>query len=87
MDVLVRRILGFIFVDIENLMNEVVILIVRKREKKIKMEIIEEVIIKVIVGVVKKLKVISEKERRFIVYYEGGYVVCVYVFEEVSFVY
>lgn len=84
MDVLVRRTPGFTPADIENLMNEAAILTARKREKKIKMETIEEAITKVIAGVAKKSKVISEKERRLTAYHEGGHAVCAHVLEEVS---
>ncbi|PBF86379.1 zinc metalloprotease [Clostridioides difficile] len=84
MDVLARRTPGFTPADIENLMNEAAILTARKREKKIKMETIEEAITKVIAGVAKKSKVISEKERRLTAYHEGGHAVCAHVLEEVS---
>ncbi|WP_447512201.1 ATP-dependent zinc metalloprotease FtsH [Clostridioides difficile] len=86
MDVLARRTPGFTPADIENLMNEAAILTARKREKKIKMETIEEAITKVIAGVAKKSKVISEKERRLTAYHEGGHAVCAHVLEEVSLV-
>ena len=84
MDVLARRTPGFTPADIENLMNEAAILTARKREKKIKMETIEEAITKVIAGVAKKSKVIREKERRLTAYHEGGHAVCAHVLEEVS---
>ena len=84
MDVLARRTPGFTPADIENLMNEAATLTARKREKKIKMETIEEAITKVIAGVAKKSKVISEKERRLTAYHEGGHAVCAHVLEEVS---
>ncbi|EQF22591.1 ATP-dependent zinc metalloprotease FtsH [Clostridioides difficile CD160] len=84
MDVLARRTPGFTPADIENLMNEAAILTARKREKKIKMDTIEEAITKVIAGVAKKSKVISEKERRLTAYHEGGHAVCAHVLEEVS---
>ncbi|NMS91474.1 ATP-dependent metallopeptidase FtsH/Yme1/Tma family protein [Clostridioides difficile] len=84
MDVLARRTPGFTPADIENLMNEAAILTARKREKKIKMDTIEEAITKVIAGVAKKSKVISEKERRLTAYHEGGHAVCAHILEEVS---
>ncbi|WP_285894777.1 MULTISPECIES: ATP-dependent zinc metalloprotease FtsH [unclassified Clostridioides] len=84
MDVLARRTPGFTPADIENLMNEAAILTARKREKKIKMATIEEAITKVIAGVAKKSKVISEKERKLTAYHEGGHAVCAHVLEEVS---
>ncbi|MGO1043146.1 ATP-dependent zinc metalloprotease FtsH [Clostridioides difficile] len=84
MDVLARRTPGFTPADIENLMNEAAILTARKREKKIKMETIEEAITKVIAGVAKKSRVISEKERKLTAYHEGGHAVCAHILDEVS---
>jgi cell division protease FtsH len=73
--VLARRTPGFTPADIENLMNEAAILTARKREKKIKMETIEEAITKVIAGPAKKTRVISEKERKLTAYHEAGHAV------------
>lgn len=73
--VLARRTPGFTPADIENLMNEAAILTARKREKKIKMETIEEAITKVIAGSPKKSRVISEKERKLTAYHEAGHAV------------
>lgn len=84
MDILARRTPGFTPADIENLMNEAAILTARKREKKIKMETIEEAITKVIAGVAKKSRVISEKERRLTAYHEAGHAICAHVQEHVS---
>ena len=61
--VLARRTPGFTPADIENLMNEAALLTARLNEKTIKMDTIEEAITKVIAGIPKKSKVISEKER------------------------
>ena len=60
--VLARRTPGFTPADIENLMNEAALLTARLNEKTIKMDTIEEAITKVIAGIPKKSKVISEKE-------------------------
>lgn len=83
-EVLARRTPGFTPADIENLMNEAAILTARKRETKIKMETIEEAITKVIAGVAKKSKVISEPERKLTAYHEAGHAVCTHVLEHVS---
>ena len=83
-DVLARRTPGFTPADIENLMNEAAILTARKREKKIQMDTIEESITKVIAGVAKKSRVISEPERRLTAYHEAGHAVCAHVLEHVS---
>ncbi len=83
-EVLARRTPGFTPADIENLMNEAAILTARKREKKIQMETIEEAITKVIAGVAKKSRVISEPERRLTAYHEAGHAICAHVLEHVS---
>jgi len=56
-------------------MNEAAILTARKGEKSIKMATIEESITKVIAGVEKKSRVISEKERKLTAYHEAGHAV------------
>lgn len=73
--VLARRTPGFTPADIENLMNEAALLTARKGEKKIRMLTVEEAITKVIAGVEKKSRVISEKERRLTAYHEAGHAV------------
>ena len=83
-EVLARRTPGFTPADIENLMNEAAILTARKREKKIHMETIEEAITKVIAGVAKKSRVISEPERKLTAYHEAGHAVCPHVLPHVS---
>ena len=83
-EVLARRTPGFTPADIENLMNEAAILTARKREKKIHMATIEEAITKVIAGVAKKSRVISEPERKLTAYHEAGHAVCAHVLPNVS---
>ena len=83
-EVLARRTPGFTPADIENLMNEAAILTARKREKKIQMETIEEAITKVIAGVAKKSRVISEPERKLTAHHEAGHAVCAHVLDHVS---
>lgn len=73
--VLARRTPGFTPADIENLMNEAALLTARKSEKVIKMATVEEAITKVIAGVEKKSRVISEKERKLTAYHEAGHAV------------
>lgn len=66
---------GFTPADIENLMNEAALLTARKKAKKIDKSTIEEAITKVIAGVAKKSRVISEKERKLTAYHEAGHAV------------
>ncbi len=64
---------GFTPADLENLLNEAALLSARRSDKKIRMETVEEAKIKVIAGVEKKSRVISEKERKLTAYHEGGH--------------
>ncbi|MCC5912101.1 MAG: ATP-dependent zinc metalloprotease FtsH [Clostridiaceae bacterium] len=73
--ILARRTPGFTPADIENLMNEAALLTARRNEKTIRMATIEEAITKVIAGVEKKSRVISEKERKLTAYHEAGHAV------------
>ncbi len=73
--VLARRTPGFTPADIENLMNEAAILTARKGKKVIEMETVEEAITKVIAGVEKRSRVISEKEKKLTAYHEAGHAV------------
>lgn len=75
LSVLARRTPGFTPADIENLMNEAALLTARRNEKTIRMATIEEAITKVIAGVEKKSRVISEKERKLTAYHEAGHAV------------
>ena len=83
-EVLARRTPGFTPADIENIMNEAAILTARKREKSIHMETIEEAITKVMVGVAKKSRVVSEKDRKLTAYHEAGHAICMHVLPNVS---
>ena len=73
--VLARRTPGFTPADIENLMNEAALLTARKGEKIIEMAVVEEAITKVIAGIEKKSRVISDKERKLTAYHEAGHAV------------
>jgi len=71
--VLAKSTPGFTPADIENLMNESALLAARKHDTKIHMDTIKEATTKVIAGVEKKSRVVSEKERRLTAYHEGGH--------------
>ena len=72
---LAKRTPGFTPADIESLMNEAAILTARVNGKKINMETIEEAITKVIAGIPKKSRIISDKEKRLVAYHEAGHAV------------
>ncbi len=79
LSVLAKFTAGFTPADIENVMNEAAILTARKKENKISMETIEEAITKTVVGVAKKSRIITEKERILTAYHEAGHAVCAHV--------
>lgn len=79
LSVLAKFTAGFTPADIENVMNEAAILTARKRENEISMETIEEAITKTVVGVAKKSRIITEKERILTAYHEAGHAVCAHV--------
>lgn len=83
-EVLAKRTPGFTPADIENIMNEAAILTARKREKEIHMDTIEEAITKVMVGVAKKSRVISDKDRKLTAYHEAGHAICMNILPNVS---
>lgn len=83
-EVLAKRTPGFTPADIENIMNEAAILTARKREKEIHMNTIEEAITKVMVGVAKKSRVISDKDRKLTAYHEAGHAICMHILPNVS---
>lgn len=70
---------GFTPADLENLMNEAALLTGRKKERTIRMETIEEAKIKVLIGVEKKSKVVTEKEKKLTAYHEGGHALLAYL--------
>ncbi|NLY37028.1 MAG: ATP-dependent zinc metalloprotease FtsH [Tissierellia bacterium] len=73
--VIAKRTPGFTPADLENMMNEAALITARKNLPQITMDIIEEATTKVIVGVEKKSKVITEKERRLVSVHEAGHAV------------
>lgn len=82
--VLARSTPGFTPADLENLLNEAALLSARRRDVVIHMETIKEATTKVIAGVEKKSRVISEKERRLTAYHEGGHAVLAYLLPEMD---
>ena len=71
--ILARRTPGFTPADLENILNEAALITARNSQKKINMDSIEEATTKVIAGVEKKSRVISEKERRLTAFHEAGH--------------
>ena len=70
-----QRTPGFSGADLENLLNEAALVAARSDKDKIDMGDIDEATDRVIAGVAKKGRVISEKERNIVAYHEAGHVV------------
>jgi cell division protease FtsH len=62
---------------LENLMNEAALLAARRRHAKISMDDVEDAMLKVVVGVEKKSKVVSEKEKRLTAFHEAGHAIVI----------
>ncbi|MAA79477.1 MAG: cell division protein FtsH [Deltaproteobacteria bacterium] len=71
-----KRTQGFSGADLANLLNEAVLLTVRRKKESIGMEEIEEGIERSIAGLAKKNRNISQTYRRRIAYHEGGHALC-----------
>lgn len=66
---------GFSGADLENLLNEAALVAARVDKTEIDMEDINEAVERVIAGVSKKSKVISEKERKIVAHHESGHTI------------
>lgn len=69
---------GFTGADLENLLNEAALLAARKGQKAIVEADIEEATIKVVMGVEKKSRIITEKDKMITSYHEAGHAVVSY---------
>lgn len=72
-DVIAKRTPGFTPADLENMMNEAALIAARNKLNSINMDTIEEATTKVIVGVEKKSKVVTEREKRLVSVHEAGH--------------
>ena len=66
---------GFSGAELENILNEAAILAASKKHEEINNDDIEEAVKKVTVGLEKKEKVISEKDKKLTAYHEAGHAV------------
>lgn len=81
MKIVAKRTPGFNGADLANIINEAALLAVRKNEKKISMESIEQAIEREIAGPEKKSKVMNDKERKLVAFHETGHAVTSYFLE------
>lgn len=68
-----RRTPGFTGADLQNLINEAALIAARKSKKEIEMSDVEEGIDKVCLGLEKRSKIISEKDKEITAYHEIGH--------------
>lgn len=66
---------GFAPADLENVLNEAALLAARRKRDKIEMCDIEDAMLKVVVGVEKKSRKISDKEKKLTAYHETGHAI------------
>ena len=78
---------GFTGADLENLLNEAAIAAAKDERAFIKEEDIKKSLIKVGIGMEKKSRVVSEKERRITAYHEAGHAILFHVLPDVGPVY
>ena len=73
--VIAKTTAGFSPADLQNILNEGALLAARRKRDKIMMVDIEDAILKVVVGVEKKSRIVTEKEKRLTSYHEGGHAI------------
>jgi len=78
---------GFTGADLENLLNEAAISAAKEERAFIKEEDVKKSLIKVGIGMEKKSRVVSEKERKITAYHEAGHAILFHVLPDVGPVY
>ena len=71
--VLAKRTPGFTGADLRNLLNEAALLAARKNKEKITMEDIDDSIDRVVAGVEKKSKILTDEDKEITAYHEVGH--------------
>ncbi|MBQ7466822.1 MAG: ATP-dependent zinc metalloprotease FtsH [Clostridia bacterium] len=66
---------GFTGADLENLINEAAIFAARKNQKEIKMQDLNDAIVKVSMGPQKRSRVVTENDRKITAFHEAGHAV------------
>jgi len=78
---------GFTGADLENLLNEAAIAAAKEERAFVREEDIKKSLIKIGIGMEKKSRVVSEKERRITAYHEAGHAILFHVLPDVGPVY
>ena len=84
LDSLSRTTAGFTGADLENLLNEAAINAAKHGRKFIKNEDVNYAFVKVGIGVEKRIKIISEKEKKITAYHESGHAILFHVLPDVG---
>ena len=84
LDSLSRTTAGFTGADLENLLNEAAIDAAKHGRKFIKNEDVNYAFVKVGIGVEKRSKIISEKEKKITAYHESGHAILFHVLPDVG---
>lgn len=75
LETIAKQTSGFAPADLENILNEAALLAARREHTKISMSDIEDSMLKVVVGVEKKSRKISDKEKKLTAYHETGHAI------------
>ena len=81
---LARTTAGFTGADLENLLNEAAINAAKRKEKYITNADVNYAIVKVGIGVEKRSKIISEKEKKITAYHESGHAILFHLLPDVG---
>ena len=81
---LARTTAGFTGADLENLLNEAAINAAKRKEKYITNADVNYAFVKVGIGVEKRSKIISEKEKKITAYHESGHAILFHVLPEME---
>ena len=81
---LARTSAGFTGADLENVLNKAAIGAARKKSKYITNADVEEAFIKIGIGVEKKSKIISDKEKKITAYHESGHAILFHLLPDVG---
>ncbi len=76
LSVVARMTPGFAGADLANALNEAALLAARKDKKQIEMEDLDAAIERIVAGLEKKSRRLSDREKRVVAYHEAGHAIC-----------
>ena len=71
--IIAKNTAGFSGADLENVLNEAALLAARQNKEVITMDLVEDAMVKVMMGPEKKSKVVSERDKNLVAYHEAGH--------------